>query len=84
MPVSLAWAGTDLVLAARGMGPYGPATVASRWDGAAWQPLATTPTGAPTGPGGLLADETGACLWWTAEATDGPRVAITCAARGDG
>lgn len=84
MPVDLAWAGQDLVIAVRGLGPAGPATRAHRWDGTAWQPLASTPDTAPTGGGRLLADDDGACLWWTAEAVDGPRIAIACAARNAG
>ncbi|MEC8422205.1 MAG: hypothetical protein VX000_00435, partial [Myxococcota bacterium] len=84
MPVDLAWAGQDLVIAVRGLGPAGPATRALRWDGTAWQPLASTPDTAPTGGGRLLADDDGACLWWTAEAVNGPRIAIACAARDAG
>jgi hypothetical protein len=84
MPVDLAWAGDDLLIAVRGVGPAGPATVATRWDGTAWHPFARTPDTAPTGGGQLLADPSGACLWWTAEATDGPRIAITCAPRDGG
>lgn len=84
MPVNLAWAGDDLLIAVRGVSPAGPAALVSRWDGEVWDALIRTPDTAPAGESGLLADPTGACLWWTAEATGGPRVAITCASRTPG
>jgi len=84
MPVDLGFAGTELLIAVRGVAPGGPATLASRWDGAAWQPLATTRTDQPTGPGGLLADAVGACLWWTAAGDTAPRVGVACARREPG
>lgn len=83
MPVHLDWAGHELLIAVRGITADGPAMQASRWDGTAWHSVIATPQDHPTGPGGLLADRTGACLWWTAEATDGPRAAIACADRSE-